>query len=216
MKKRNFIFDFDGVIINSHIVQEKALRTSYDLVVGEGEPPFDDFFNCSGDSLANIFDKLGLPGTMIPIYRKVSQENSSLITLYKGMEDIIKKLCENNFSCALCTGKDRERTLKILNQFKLEKYFVKVVCSDDIERPKPDSQSIDKIMSEMCWDKKDTIMIGDGVNDILAAYNAGVKSIAVTWGECREELLLQYKPDYIAQNVMMLSKEIDEIIKQID
>lgn len=28
MKKRNFIFDFDGVIINSHIVQEKALRTS--------------------------------------------------------------------------------------------------------------------------------------------------------------------------------------------
>lgn len=156
MVKRNFIFDFDGVIINSHIVQEKALKTSYSIVVGEGIPPMEAFFNLSGDSLSNIFRQLKLPQEMIPIYRKVSQENSDLISVYKGMENILASIRQMGCSCALCTGKDRVRTLEILKQFHLENYFDKIVCSDDVENPKPHPQSINKIISELCWDKNGT------------------------------------------------------------
>lgn len=65
------VFDFDGVINNLHDLQVKALEESYRQVVGEGDVPFSEFFQNSGDSLKNIFEKLGLPAEMIPIYTSI-------------------------------------------------------------------------------------------------------------------------------------------------
>ena len=76
---KNIIFDFDGVIINSHDVQIKALTESFKAICGAGVPPYDDFFRHSGDSLKNIFMQLGLPLDMVPIYQMVSKENIDLI-----------------------------------------------------------------------------------------------------------------------------------------
>lgn len=50
---KNIIFDFDGVIINSHDIQVKALTESFKAICGEGTPPYDDFFKLSGEGLKN-------------------------------------------------------------------------------------------------------------------------------------------------------------------
>lgn len=183
---KNIIFDFDGVIINSHDVQVKALTESFKAICGEGVPPYDDFFRLSGDSLKNIFTQLRLPLEMIPIYQNVSRENIDLIKIHDGMIELLQNLNESGYICTLCTGKDRSRTMEILKHFNMEQYFKIIVCSDDVINPKPHPESLLLIMEELGALPDNTIMVGDGINDILSAKKAGMKSIGVTWGDVLE------------------------------
>ncbi|WP_051650613.1 HAD family hydrolase [Lachnoclostridium phytofermentans] len=205
---KNIIFDFDGVIINSHDVQVKALTESYKVVCGNGTPPYDDFFRLSGDSLKNIFEQLNLPQAMVPIYQQISRDNIDLIKIHVGMSELLRKLNESGCKCALCTGKDRSRTIEILQYYNLEKYFMSIVCSDDVQNPKPHPESLLYIMKKLNALKDNTIMVGDGINDILAAKNTGIKSIAVTWGDIPGDILVDYKPTYVANTVFDLMTQI--------
>lgn len=201
---KNIIFDFDGVIIDSHDVQVKALTKSFKEICKDGDPPYDEFFKLSGDSLKNIFTQLNLPLQMIPIYQKTSRENIGLIKIHEGMIELLQKLNELSCYCALCTGKDRSRTIEILQYFNIEHLFKIVVCSDDIINPKPHPESLKLIMNELGASFENTVMIGDSINDILSAKNAGIKSIAVTWGDVTEKDLEDSNPDRISYSIIQL------------
>ena len=205
---KNIIFDFDGVIINSHDVQIKALKESYREVCGNGTPPFDEFFKHCGDSLANIFSILGLPLDMIPIYQRISRENINNVKIFDGIIDMLEILKQNGYKCALCTGKDRFRTFELLMHLNLKSYFDIVVCSDDVRYPKPHPASLWYIMRELGGEKTESIMIGDGINDIRCAKNAGIKSIAVTWGNVNRELFLENPPEWFVDTVEQLLERI--------
>ncbi len=58
------LFDFDGVVIDSVSLQRFAFAKSYRHVIGEGEPPIDQYLSHSGDSFPNIMNKMGLPHDM--------------------------------------------------------------------------------------------------------------------------------------------------------
>ena len=186
---KNIIFDFDGVIINSHDIQVKALTESFKAICGEGTPPYDDFFKLSGEGLKNIFTQLGLPLEMIPIYQMI---------------ELLEKLIESGRFCALCTGKDRSRTIEILKHFKIEHFFKIVVCSDDVINPKPHPESLMLIIDDLNATLEDTVIVGDGINDMLSAKNADIKSIAVTWGDVPEKSLKDCKPDRICYSITQL------------
>ncbi len=213
---KNIIFDFDGVIINSHDVQIKALTESFKAICGEGVPPYDDFFRLSGDSLKNIFTKLGFPLEMIPIYQKVSRENIDLIKIHEGMLEILKKLNDAGFLCALCTGKDRSRTIEILKHFNMEQYFKVIICSDDVTNPKPHPESLLIIMENLGASPEDTVMVGDGINDIWAAKNANIASIAVTWGDVKKIDLCKNNPTFVVDSCSELLMQIRTQNTEID
>jgi len=196
---KNVIFDFDGVIINSHDVQVKALTESYRVVCGKDTPPYDDFFRLSGDSLKNIFTQLDLPLEMIPVYQRISIENMGLIKIHEGMVGLLKRLDETGYGCALCTGKDRGRTIEILKHFDLEHYFQAVVCSDDVANPKPHPESLLLAMRVLGAAEDDTVMVGDGINDIISAKRANISSIAVTWGDVGKEDLMKCNSEYLVE-----------------
>lgn len=206
---KNIIFDFDGVIINSHDVQFKALTESFKIICGEGVPPYNDFFKLSGDSLKNIFTQLGLSLEMIPIYQKISSENIGSIKIYEGMIELLQKLNEIGCNCALCTGKDRSRTIEILRYFNMEYLFKIVICSDDVINPKPHPESLILIMEKLGALPENTVMVGDGINDILSAQNAGVKPIAVTWGDISSGVTFENEPTSIVNTISELMIQID-------
>ena len=203
---KNIIFDFDGVIINSHDVQVKALTGAFKEICGNGMPPYDDFFKLSGDSLKNIFVQLRLPLEMIPIYQKISRENIDMIKIHEGMIELLQKLNEIGCHCALCTGKDRSRTIEILEHFAIKHLFKIIVCSDDVLNPKPHPESLFVIMNKLSALPKNTVMIGDGINDILAAKNAQITPIAVTWGDVKKEEFNKYDRIFLVDSIKELIK----------
>lgn len=207
------VFDFDGVIINSHDLQVQALRESYGKIVGAGEPPFAEFFKNSGDSLFNIFKKLKLPLEMLPHYLEISTKHMAMIKTKDDIELILKKFIEDGYQCAICTGKDRKRTLAILSHLNLDIYFKAVVCSDDVMQPKPASESLLKAVEMLNSCKDNAIMIGDGINDILCAKGAGITSIGVTWGDLSRDDIENVQPDYIVDTIQELVIAIQDKFK---
>lgn len=199
--KKGIVFDFDGVIINSSEIQKQALIESYRLIVGEGTPSFDEFLSYSGDSLENIFSKMKLPIEMVDPYRGICRERIWAIKIYDGIKDLLKFLKKNGYKCALCTGKDRFRTLELLDKLMLGEYFETVVCSDDVKNPKPHPDSLILAVNNLGVSLDNAIMIGDAKNDIICAKKAGVKVIAVTWGDTPKKVLEQESPDYMVNTV---------------
>lgn len=195
------IFDFDGVVIHSHEVQKKAFATVYQMVYPGEEIPYNQFFRMSGDSLNNIFKKFRLPSELIYTYKKISIENMDMITIHDGILKLLKLLKDNQCHIALCTGKDRKRTSSLLECLYLKEYFEMIVCSDDVDEPKPNPESIYRILSGLKQEKAETILIGDGINDILCANNADIKVIAVTWGDSEREDLVDKSYNFIVDTI---------------
>lgn len=192
-------FDLDGVLINSHNLQKHALKTAYEKVYQrQEEPPYESFFLHSGNSLENIFRLLGLSDKMVPIYKKVSQENIQMIVLHQGIRELLSDLSERNVSCSICTGKDQKRTKEILRYLKIDIYFDLVISSDIVNSPKPNPESLFKIKDYYAAKNEEIILVGDGINDIRCAKAAGIKSIAVTWGDGTKSNLLLEQPTDIA------------------
>lgn len=213
--KKAVCFDFDGVIINSTEIQRYALEKSYLKVIGKkpDKNMFQEFLSYAGDSLANIFTKMGLPLEMIPYYRQCSIERDEEILVHMGIVELLQVLNGKDVLCALFTGKDRERTLRILEKKNLLSYFSTIVCSDDIQNPKPHPEGLSVLMKGLGVDEKHIVMVGDATNDILCAKRAGVPAIAVTWGDNEKKVLLQSSPDYVADEIKELEQAICAALK---
>ncbi len=196
---KNIIFDFDGVIIDSHLTQTVAFAASYDRFVGNGRMPIEEFFNNSGNSLKNILEILELPNEMLNYYEKVSNDNLGLIKIDYRMINLLESLLNDGYKCGLCTGKYRKKTLSILKHFDINKYFKAIVCSDDVKKPKPNPESLKIIIEELGGGE--TVMIGDSPNDIKCAKNFNIISIGVSWGDVPNELIKREKPDYFVESI---------------
>lgn len=182
----NLIFDLDGCLINSLEVQKASFYGSYKEVVGDSNcPPFEEYNKYTGDSISNIFKRMGLPLEMVEVYRRISMEMVDKVVINRKCIELIEKYRNKGSKVAICTGKDRFRTLDILKRNKIEHLFDVLVCSDDVKEPKPSPISLNVAIKKLGVDKKDCLYIGDGYNDILCANNAKVMSVLTTWyGDC--------------------------------
>lgn len=214
MTTRAVIFDFDGVVIDSREVQREAFFKSYELVNGNGVPNFEEFLSHAGDSLSNIFQKMNLPQEMIRPYQEISAKNINKIKVFPGIRNLLHELRSKGIKIGLCTGKDRVRTLEILEYHKLKSLFDIVICSDDVIRPKPHPDSLLTCMHALRVSADKTVMVGDAVYDILCAKNCQVFTIAVSWGVNKREVLEQYKPDLICTTVPELRLALAELTDQ--
>jgi len=203
------IFDLDGTLIDT---KEEIFET------------FNQAFNNLGLKLdKEKLDKyVGLPleellEALLGKYnKKVEEEIRRIyysdrprrIRIFPGMEEIIKS---NGFKKAILTSKRKKAAFYDLNYLGIQEYFHIVIGADDLKKKKPDGEGIRKIITlAECTNPEKVYMIGDTEMDILAAKNAGVKSIAVTWGFRDEKFLKDYDPDYIIHS----PKELKEFIYQ--
>ena len=82
------------------------------------------------------------------------------------------------------TGKEKDRTLQILKRLKIDALFDLVVASTEVSNPKPHTESMLKVLEVLNTKPDEALSIGDATNDIKAAQQAGIISVAVTWGLC--------------------------------
>ena len=211
--QKSVVFDFDGVIIDSLEVQRKAFYDSFQLVSDGPLPSFEEFLGHSGDSIPNIFAKMNLPQSMVEHYRKIARSNIHLIEIVAGVEDVLRYIQQEGWKCGLCTGKDRKRTIHILEEFRLIDYFDGVVCSDDVTHPKPHPESLLVAIEQLQSGIDHSVFVGDGKNDLICAREAQVKSIAVAWGHNSVEVLQQEAPTFFAYSVDELRQALQTLFQ---
>lgn len=123
------------------------------------------------------------------------------VTLYPGAFDTVRKLRSRQLKIGIVTNNGRAGTELTLRRYQLESFFDAVVTRDDCEEMKPDTGPIRKVLAKMHVQPEETILVGDGVMDIMAARAAGVPSVAVATGPFKSERLLQAEPDYLLGSI---------------
>ena len=81
--------------------------------------------------------------------------------------------------------------------FNLEGFNYVLGTEESDFKHKPDPQIVNYIMDKLNVTKEDTVIIGDSKSDILTGKNAGIDTIAVTFGYDKKENLISAEPTSI-------------------
>lgn len=200
------VFDLDGVLIDSEPLMRLAFGVSYRQVVGDGEPPIEAYLEHMGESFPRIMEKLALPYALWAPFREFCQRHIDQIRLFPESRGLVELARSLDLQTAILTGKDRERTLQILQYFDLVRLFDVVVASDELRSPKPDPEGMLYTLGLLGCAADQAVMVGDAVSDVLCAQRAGVPAIAVTWGIKPERVRTLCQPDYIVDDWQMLAQ----------
>ena len=133
----------------------------------------------------------------LAIYGEVCAEH---VAAYPGAEELLARLAGQGAVLALVTMKAKEPTHKILATLELH-VFDEVIAFEDVERRKPDPESLLKLMEKYGVLPKDTLMVGDAVTDIQYGAAAGADTCAMLKGYVDADALLAEKPTYAIESL---------------
>jgi len=113
--------------------------------------------------------------------------------LFPDVKNALAKLKSLNFDIAICTQKNKEPALKILEYFDIKIFFTGFAFGDSLDVLKPDPLMVDFALKS--FDSKKTIYIGDSKTDLKTARNSDSIFFLFTEGY-RTENILELNPDY--------------------
>ncbi len=193
------VFDWDGTIADSlglivrsvrHAIGQHAMPEKNDQeikdIVGLGlEQAMESLY----PGIANT-DRDALAASYREYYAKVCR---SEIVLFPQVEKTLQLLRARGHSMAVATGKSRRGLDRALKDTGLQEYFNYSRCADETFS-KPHPQMLEDIMDRYMIAHENVLMIGDSEYDLLMAKNAGVASVAVSYGAQNREFLLKFEP----------------------
>lgn len=179
--KKLFIFDLDGVILDSRSNMEMSWKeVQRQLSV---DVPFSRYFELIGQPFGDIMRQLGLGSVAADaerIFRIASMERINMATFYDGVCETLQELTRIERKIAVVTSKDTLRTNAILALLPVDFTSVQTPCDRYRGKPAPDHLLI--AMAECRVDPVDSVYLGDMEVDMHAATRAGIDYLHASWG----------------------------------
>ena len=217
IKKKLIIFDADGTIWDS----EKDVFLAFNHTLknnGNKEITKEEFQKLAGLDLEEMFkrvltkDEETLANEYVKKYREYYIDEGHYAdetTLFENVEETLEKLKEQGFYMVIASGKPKRILDKMVEYFHLNEFEFVLGTGESHFKPKPDPEILNYIMHHLHVSKKETVMVGDTKADILAGKNAGIDTIAVTYGYERIDILKNANPTYLIDNL----KTLEEIVE---
>jgi beta-phosphoglucomutase len=198
------IFDFDGVIVDSHPVHMhawKALFAAMGKAVGDAELSF----VTEGAKREEILRRfLGdLTPEQIELYgaekERLYQAHASELKLVQGFAEFLQQTLAAGVPLAIATSGSRRRVERTLDAFGLLKRFHAIVTAEDVARGKPDPALFYLAASRLGVAADQILVCEDAVAGVAAARNAGMKCMAVA-ANGRRKLLQEAGADLVIED----------------
>ena len=182
MKKKIFIFDLDGVLVNSK--ENMLYAWNYTKKKNNLNVQFSIYFKNIGMPFKNILKKIGIDKNH-SLIEKYFQEESikkiNKIKIYPNVRKTLIKIKKNN-KIGILTSKDKVRTIKILKKFKLNSLFDFIECPKKGLRGKPFPDQILKIIESRSISPSLVTYVGDMKSDYITAKRARVNFVFAKYG----------------------------------
>lgn len=182
-------FDLDGTLLDTSPDLAAAVNHALSL---EGLPPLTvaEVKPMIGGGAKLMLEK-GLARSGAPDPAVIDRLYPALLDFYRdnisagtipfpGLIDQLDRLAEMGVALGVVTNKVEALAVKLLDELDMSRRFTAIIGGDTTGKSKPDAAPI-HAMIERCGGGR-AAFVGDSIYDVMAAKNAGIPSVVVSFG----------------------------------
>ena len=207
------IFDLDGTLVRTnelHLrVMKRVFEHRYRVSVPDAvvKPLF-------GERTSVIFEflleKYGLQGSAGALVREKGKEYARLVKgrdlLKQGTRRLLERLAKR-YALAIVTGSSRQ-ALNVSLKPRHQALFSCMLTADDVKPGKPSPKPYLVVLKKLGLKRNECLVVGDSVNDLLAAKRARMKRVGVFSGFSSRKELRRQEPLKVLDSVLALEREV--------
>ena len=197
MKDKVLIFDLDGTLVDT--APDLLAQLQRVMTARGADIPHENLRDFIGGGAINLIQR-GFEAKGIEIsdtllaeieadFLEGYLENCTKLSKpYPDVVSVLEMLSKANVPMSVCTNKRQFPAEKVLEGFKLTRFFKHIRGRRDGMPAKPEKETLDTITRAMNATSRQMIMIGDSKTDIDFAHNCGIPVIAVRFGYSLEPI----------------------------
>jgi phosphoglycolate phosphatase len=205
-----FLFDFDGVLVDSLDVYEKTVKDNLQKIHQPIIQNREEFLELFED---NFYESLKHKGIDLDVFLKAAEDILAQVkikdmkpfsTVAPVLEELSRKHC-----LIVVSSNDYASIKEALEFFNYDGYFKEILGSDFMFSKK---EKILYAAKKYNVALQDIYYIGDTTGDIKEGKQAGVKTVGVTWGWHSKEKMAAAEPDYLfdtPQQLLTLNQDVN-------
>ncbi len=196
---KTIIFDLDGTLIDSSAGVIAATNFALESlgIAPRSDDEIKKFIGYPLDVMFPAFCDAPLKELKAKFQEKARESVVPSAVPLERVEETLPLIHQAGFSMGIATTKFSLHTRLTVEKFGWQKYFRALVSGDEVARVKPAPDIILLALERLGANPATSVMVGDTINDIKAAHDAGIKAVAVRspFGEneftkCKPDLLL--------------------------
>jgi beta-phosphoglucomutase len=206
---RGAVFDFDGVIVDSHPAHLRAWKSFLNSVgktaseeqlqfVLDGRKRDDILRHFMGELNADQIVEFGLRK------EQCFRDEVTHVRMADGLLGFLEDLQAEQLALAIASSGSKSRIHFLLDRFGLEKYFRVVITGDEVEKGKPHPDVFLKAAHQLGVDPSELMAFEDAVSGVQAAKSSGMKCIGIAPLD-RVSILLAAGASHVVQDFRSLS-----------
>lgn len=210
------LFDFEGTLVDFQWNLADAVAETLEMLEGMGFPKDGirsrkystlmpeamEMANEIGLQPDDIRERIGL------IYDKFDQDALTRWALRPNVKGFLNEIKRQGVHLALVSNIGNKILSPAMSKLGLEGFFEVTVNRNAVTHPKPNPEGINFALERLGVDKKKGVFVGDSLDDVNAARNAGLKVIIIAEGENLREEILSAKPERIIHDYSELLQDI--------
>ncbi len=210
MKKYAFIFDMDGVIVDSnpfHKISLKQFCSKYGFDLSEEDLIKKIYGRTNKEWIPNLFGELSLEQTQAygiekeALFREIYENDIVALT---GLESFLKKVQHAGYPLAIGTSAPHVNVDFTLSKTNLTDYFPIILDEAFVNHGKPNPEIYLKVAAALNMDPSNCIVFEDSLSGVAAGKGAGCKVVGVTTTHSKAEL---DETDYVIDDFLDLNPE---------
>jgi haloacid dehalogenase superfamily, subfamily IA, variant 3 with third motif having DD or ED len=186
MATKGFVFDFDGLILDTEVPHFKAWQETFkhfgcslslekwEQLIGTSWAAYDP-----ADDLVEQTNGRAERGFIKKMARELSFVFIDQETLRPGVEAFLQAASERGLKLAVASSSDSDWVNPFLEKFALTHYFEAVYTGSDVKMVKPDPELYNLAVTHFGYPANEVIAFEDSLNGVKAAKAAGLYCIAV-------------------------------------
>ena len=203
---KNLIFDLDGTLIDSsHGVVEAVNYSLRQMGQPEQKPEvIKTFIGYPLEKMYPHFTDAPLKELYAHFRVKAAETVVASTEILPGVARTLHRLDSRGYRMAIATTKIRANVNGILEKLGWQKLFRATTAGDEVNRVKPDPSILRLTLKRLKAEPSETIVVGDTINDILAARAVPMKVVAVASPFGGQEKVIAASPDFFIESITEL------------
>jgi phosphoglycolate phosphatase len=210
------LFDFEGTLVDFQwrlaeaVAETIAMLSSLGFPEGRIQsrkystllPEAMEIAKEVGLSPDEVRERIGL------VYDKFDEDALTRWTVRPDVKDLLHEINQKGVRRALVSNVGSQSLSSALSRLGLDGHFEVTVSRNLVNHPKPNPEGINLALKSLGIEREKAVFVGDSLDDVNAAKNAGLRVIIISEGENLREEILAAKPERIIQGYAELIRDI--------